>query len=390
MTKRGIGRVLVAGIVVALVCTAGAAGSSTEGMSAAAPAGGSAPKFGRGLKLGTVISTAPAVTVTGPWLVWNPDTCAYQPAANAPKSYVPRLRRVAGSPQIGYMYYGDFDAFGVANSKDIKAQAAKAGFKLNSYNLKFPSQTEPLSVARSSVLKKDLAVMEANLDDKLIPRFLDIIQKKGCIPNIQMYLEIKGLPGFGAKWPDSGTTQGKWFAQQAKARGWKPSDTALVECTDPDNGPSVNVMFDTAPKALIASGFAIPKSNIFKVVCKYQTKPSAETTITDWFTAHPKSQFPHVMLNSIDDERMQGITNAVRRSRRQADVLTIATGADELGQKQIRAGIENASIAYFPEKYGQWLIPLIEDVLAGNPVPSFTGSGLVIIDKSNIDKYYPG
>ena len=37
--------------------------------------------------------------------------------------------------------------------------------------------------------------MEANLDDKLIPRFLDIIQNKGCIPNIQMYLEIAGLPG---------------------------------------------------------------------------------------------------------------------------------------------------------------------------------------------------
>jgi ribose transport system substrate-binding protein len=345
--------------------------------------------FGRGLKLGPVISTAPPVTVTGPWLVWNPDTCSYQTSKTSPAKYVPRLRRVSGKPQIGYMYYGDFDSFGVANSKDIKATAALAGFKLNSYNLKFPSTTEPLANARASVLKKDLGVMEANLDDKLIPRYLDIIQKKGCIPNIQMYLEIKGLPGFGAKWPDAGTVQGKWFAREAKKRGWKPADTALVECTDPDNGPSVNVMFDTAPKALRASGFNLPAKNLFKVVCKYQTKPSAETTITDWFTAHPRSQFPHVMFNSIDDERMEGITNAIRRANRKADALTIATGADELGQKQIRAGTEMASIAYFPEKYGHWLIPILEDILAGNPVPSFTGSGLVIIDKQNIGKYYP-
>ena len=366
--------ILIAIVVAALEATASGAGSA----------------FGRGLKLGPVISTALPVTVTPPWLVWNPKTCRYQKAATSPKRYVPRLRRVMGNPQIGYMYYGDFDAFGVANSKSIKATAAKAGFKLNSYNLKFPSTTEPLANARTSVLRKDLGVLEANLDDKLIPRYLDIIQKQGCIPNIQMYLEIAGLPGFGAKWDDAGTLQGTWFAQQAKSRGWNPRDTALVECTDPDNGPSVNIMFDAAPRGLRAAGFALPSKNVFKVVCKYQTKPSAESTVTDWFTSHPKSKFPHVMLNSIDDERMQGITNAVRRAGRKADVLTIATGADGLGQKQIRAGTQMASIAYFPEKYGEWLIPLLEDVLAGNPVPSFTGTGLIVIDKRNIGKYYPG
>jgi ribose transport system substrate-binding protein len=376
--QRRIGIALALGLV---------AVAAMQTSSSAATSHGSA--FGRGLKLGAVIGTAPPVTVTGPWLVWNAKSCKYEKAASAPASYSPKLRKVSGSPQIGYMYYGDFDAFGISNSKNIKAIAAKAGFKLNSYNLKFPSATEPLADAKTSVLKKDMGVMEANLDDKLIPRFLDIIQSKGCIPNIQMYLEIAGLPGFGAKWSDAGTTQGKWFAQQAKAKGWKPSDTALVECTDPDNGPSVNVMFDTAPKALTASGFAIPPSNIFKVVCKYQTKPSAETTITDWFTGHPKGKFPHVMLNSIDDERMQGITNAVRRARRTGDVLTIATGADGLGVKQIKAGTQMASVAYFPERYGEWLIPILEDILAGNPVPSFTGSGLVIVDKQNVTKYYP-
>ena len=79
------------------------------------------------------------------------------------------------------------------------------------------------------------------------------------------------------------------------------------------------------------------------------------------------------MLNSIDDERMQGITNAVRRANRKADVLTIATGADGLGIKQIKAGIEMASVAYFPERYGEWLIPIMEDILAGNPVPIVHG-----------------
>ena len=38
------------------------------------------------------------------------------------------------------MHYGDVDPFGMANSKSIKAVAEQAGFKLNTYNLKFPSR----------------------------------------------------------------------------------------------------------------------------------------------------------------------------------------------------------------------------------------------------------
>ena len=187
---------------------------------------------------------------------------------------------------------------------------------------------------------------------------------------------------------DAGATQGKWFAQQAKAKGWKPSDTALVECTDPDNGPSVNVMFDTAPKALRPPGSRSRPGTSSRSSASTRPSRSAETTITDWFTAHPKSKFPHVMLNSIDDERMQGITNAVRRASRKA-TCSHRDRRRRPRLKQIKSGTQMASVAYFPELYGEWLIPLMEDVIAGNPVPSFTGSGLVIINKQNVKKYYP-
>jgi ribose transport system substrate-binding protein len=202
-----------------------------------------------------------------------------------------------------------------------------------------------------------------------------------------MYLKVANVPSFGAVWADSGTTQGQWLAQQAKSKGWAPKDTALVECTDPDVGASVNVMFDTAPKALVASGFAIPSGNVYKIICKYSQTQSAQVNVTAWFTAHPN--FKHVMINTIDDERMQGAINALKQNGRFDDALTISTGCDGLGQKQIKAGLEDASIGYFPERYGEWLVPILEDVMAGNPVPSFTGSNLIVITKANIGKYYP-
>ena len=147
-------------------------------------------------------------------------------------------------------------------------------------------------------------------------------------------------------------------------------------------------MFDTAPKALVANGFAIPSGNVYKIICKYSQTQSAQVDVTAWFTGHPN--FKHVMINTIDDERMQGAINALKQNGRFGDALTVSTGADGLGQKLIKAGLEGASIGYFPERYGEWLLPILEDVMAGNPVPSFTGSNLIVITKANIGKFYPG
>ena len=61
-----------------------------------------------------------------------------------------------------------------------------------------------------------------------------------------------------------------------------------------------------------------------------------------------------------------------RTATRTHDSPPAPTGS---ASQQIKAGIEKASVAYFPERYGEWLVPILEDVMAGNPVPSFTGSG---------------
>ncbi len=197
-----------------------------------------------------MIASPEVASIKEPWVLWNNETCAYEETTDPAAEYVPQLRKIVPPYQIGYMHYGDTDPFGVANSASMKKMAALAGFQLDVYNLKYPSTTEPLTQARNAVLKKDAGVIQAQQLDSLSNAFLDILQTKGCIPSVQMYLKVANVPSFGAVWADSGTTQGQWLAQQAKARAGSPKDTALVECTDPDVGSSVNIMFDTAPKAL--------------------------------------------------------------------------------------------------------------------------------------------
>jgi ribose transport system substrate-binding protein len=358
----------------------------------AAPSTGetSAPTgaFGVGLQLGEELGEAEVGSSTDPWLVWNRETCSYEEATEHPEAYRAVTRKITGGPtQIGYMHYGDVDPFGVVNSKSVKEVSAEAGFNpVNVYNLKYPSESEPLAQARNSVLKKDAGVIQAQQVASVAPAFFKTLQTEGCIPSIQMYLAVEQAPAFGAVWADVGRTQGTWLAEQALAKEWDPAETALVQCTDPALGEDVNSMFTTGPEALRAGGFDLPADNVYALKCEF-TPQKAAVPVTDWLTAHPDVKT--ILMQTIDDERMAGMLNAMKKADRLGDIIDIASGTDELGQKQIKSGIQQASIGYFPEKYGEWLVPMMEDVMAGNPVPSFVGQGLPVITKDNIQEFYP-
>ena len=92
------------------------------------------------------------------------------------------------------------------------------------------------------------------------------------------------VPNFGVNWGNAGTGIGKALGETALDKKWDPKHTALVQCTNPDYGPSVNEMFKTAPKAVEDAGFAVPSENRFDLTCKVGKH---ETVTTDWFTAHP-------------------------------------------------------------------------------------------------------
>ena len=112
--------------------------------------------------------------------------------------------------------------------------AEQAGFQLNVYNLKYPSETEPLAQARNSVLKKDAGVIQAQQVASVSDAFLKILQTDGCIPSVQMYLKRRTCRPSAPSGRDVGTAQGEWLAQQALAKGWTPGTRLSSQCTDPD------------------------------------------------------------------------------------------------------------------------------------------------------------
>ena len=88
---------------------------------------------------------------------------------------------------------------------------------------------------------------------------------------------------------------------------------------------------------------------------------------------------------------MAGALVALQNANRwKPDQMIIVTlGVDDLGKLQIRKGLSNGGVAFFPEKYAEYLIPAACAILEGAPVPSHMYVENVIITKENIDQYYP-
>jgi ribose transport system substrate-binding protein len=346
-------------------------------------------KYGTGLELGKVLSEAKVGASVEPWYRWNGDTCEFDVADDHPADYKAELREVTGGEsKIGYMHYGNSDPFGVANSKSVEAVAEKAGMELDVYNLKFPSRTEPQAAARSAVVKQDRGVLQANLDPSVLPEYYKILEGEGCIPSVQLYIPLEDRPSFGNHWPDVGKVIGSYIAEEAQARNWDPAETALVQCRDPDNGPSVEIVFEEIPKTLEQDGFAIPKDNQFNVICKLSEAQAGYRRVTDWFTGHP--DFKHVAFTATDSPRMQEMIRAVNREGRpDEDTILVAGADDESSRASVRKGDQDMSVAFFADRFGEWLVPMIQDLMAGNPVPKFVGTELIPLTRENIDEHYP-
>jgi len=350
-------------------------------------AGAQDANLGVGLKLtNEVVNVADVPGFRGPWLVWDNSACKFREADDHPADYTAAVRKIEGNFNFGYMHYGNTNDFGILNSKSIEDFATRAGFKVNTYNLEFPSQTVPLDHARNSITRSDKGVVQANLSNALLPAFYEILEGEGCIPSLQLYLASPGYPSMGILWDVAGSIQGEWLAKEARARGFDSSKTAFAQCTDPESGPSVNAMFPASVAALRDNGFALPEDNLFELVCS-RSPEAALQTIRDWFTANPK--FDHVLINVIDEVRMAGVVQAVRQSgMNRKSILTISNGLDAQGQQLVCSGQNDASVAFFPERYGEWVVPIMQDIMAGNPVPSLVTNGMKVFTKATIEEAY--
>ncbi len=199
-------------------------------------------------------------------------------------------------------------------------------------------------------------------------------------------------PGAIAFGPDNfkaGEEAGKFLGDLATEAGWDPASTALITLWTPD----VPVHEDRAKgaKAGVASEFGLSEDNMFDV-------PSGSigedyVNALDWLTANPG--YENVLCFGHSDQPGVDCTNAIEASGyTPANAAVASLGASdealvELKQRSASESVFIGTISFFPERYGQWILPALVDVLEGKEVPDRVIPSVSPVTRDNVDALYP-
>jgi ribose transport system substrate-binding protein len=104
-----------------------------------------------------------------------------------------------------------------------------------------------------------------------------------------------------------------------------------------------------------------------------------------------ESKARHVLIGAANDPSALGAIRAFEEAGRGTDCAVVGQNAEPEARAELRNSGTRliASVAYFPEKYGDGLLRLALDILSRKPVPPAVFTTHQIITTDNVDHFYP-
>jgi len=132
----------------------------------------------------------------------------------------------------------------------------------------------------------------------------------------------------------------------------------------------------------------VPDDMIFHLDSK-NTQDEAFKVVGDTLPKIPNAT--HIVGFTINDGTALGTIAAIEAAGRKDQAIVSSQGADPDGQAEmVKEGtIYLGATGYFPEKYGEKIIPAMLDALNCKPLPPSIYVDHVYINKDNLCQYYP-
>jgi ribose transport system substrate-binding protein len=192
---------------------------------------------------------------------------------------------------------------------------------------------------------------------------------------------------FGVNNPRAGYMGGAYLAQAAIAKWGEDKVKAgyFIEGELPQSGAIPKMRTDAQVAGFLAAVPGFPADHVLR----FDSKNTLEESFTQ--TNNLLGKIPAgvpIMGTAINDQATTGILRAVKQGGREADVIVVGLGADELDTLMSEPNFV-ASVGSFPERYGNYLIPMALMQLAGKEVPPAVLVTHVMVNKGNVCQYYP-
>jgi ribose transport system substrate-binding protein len=97
-----------------------------------------------------------------------------------------------------------------------------------------------------------------------------------------------------------------------------------------------------------------------------------------------------ILIAALSDPLAIGSSRAIGKLGLERRAAIVGQGGGRDGRNSLRRGGPFiGSVAYFPDTFGERLIPLALRILQGEKVPLISYTDLVILTRDNLDQYYP-
>ena len=210
---------------------------------------------------------------------------------------------------------------------------------------------------------------------------------------IAIDIPVPGFPFMGVDNYGTAVLTGNWAADQVDAvyGGWENVDRVFF-LWNPVIGETVAMRItgsvDIFKERFGDEGDTKVEGSKAVLVDAGSTTDEASAAMSDILAAYPEDE--NILVFCLNDQTAAGIQAAADIAGRwDADKwLVMSQGLDDLGMELIRDNIVDGDSAYFPEKYGEYLVPAAIAHMYGNPVPPYMFVDNVIITLDNIDEYY--
>lgn len=287
--------------------------------------------------------------------------------------------------RIGFINLSDGLDFPAAVKSGIQKAAKEHGVDLISCDSNLDAQ-KALACATSFKSQGVKGILNFQLDTSAAPRICaagpDVPVVAIDIPQPPCQSLFYGAANYNAGFM-SGAVLGKYAKQKFDCHA-----DALLSVNSPAAG---QVVIDRENGLISGVQSECPDIKVVHVQTKNGDTDTAITPFRDALTTLPNAK--KILVVSSNDEQGVGAIKAATSVNRLDDIYLSSQGGFTLswpylcGETDFKHFI--ATTAYFPDKYGETVVPAMLDLIAGKKLPSTINIEHKVLTPENIREFYP-
>lgn len=286
--------------------------------------------------------------------------------------------------RIGYAAQGQDSSF----DKEVCASLARAAEREQVELLVVDNRYQPKIALRSAdyLIRQQVDLVIEFQTDEVIAPAIASKYLEAHIPFIAIDIPHPGATYFGANNYQAGLMAGHYLGRWAKKHwGGEPDEILMIELCRAGPLPKARIrgMLTGIGEAIRAPG----RCRTVSIDGDGQFQPTLERV-----RKHLReSKAKHVLVGAANDSSALAALRAFQEAGRANDCAVVGQNAEPEAREELRLAHTRliASVAYFPEKYGDGLMRLALDILARKAVPPAVFTTHQVITPENVDHFYP-